>query len=99
VRAFSYRSFVAGVALVDAIGRPANAANHHPDVDLWYDGVTVRLAADDIGGLSERMSPCGRPHVATDTLCGQVCRVRVRPLDCVDLRRQRRCRGAPLGDA
>ena len=40
---FRTGSFAAGVALVDAIGRLADAANHHPDVDLRLDGVTVRL--------------------------------------------------------
>jgi 4a-hydroxytetrahydrobiopterin dehydratase len=40
---FRTGSFAAGVALVDAIGTLAEAANHHPDVDLRSDGVTVRL--------------------------------------------------------
>ncbi len=40
---FRTGSFAEGVALVDAIGRLADAANHHPDVDLRSDGVTVRL--------------------------------------------------------
>src|SRR3954471_21581354 len=52
--AFATRKFAAGVTLVDAIGRLADAANHHPDVDLRYKGVTVRLSSHDIGGLSER---------------------------------------------
>jgi 4a-hydroxytetrahydrobiopterin dehydratase len=51
---FRTGSFVAGVALVGAIGRLADAANHHPDVDLRYEGVTVRLSTHGIGGLSER---------------------------------------------
>src|SRR4029453_16588747 len=51
---FRTGSFVAGVALVDAIGRLADAANHHPDVDLRYRGVTVRLVSHDVEGLSER---------------------------------------------
>jgi 4a-hydroxytetrahydrobiopterin dehydratase len=51
---FRTGSFAAGVALVDAIGRLADAANHHPDVDLRYAGVTVRLWTHDVDGLSER---------------------------------------------
>jgi 4a-hydroxytetrahydrobiopterin dehydratase len=47
-------SFAAGVALVDAIGGLAEAAEHHPDVDLRSDGVTVRLRAHGGGRLSER---------------------------------------------
>ena len=50
---FRTGSFAAGVALVDAIGRLADAANHHPDVDLRSDGVTVRLGTDSVG-RSER---------------------------------------------
>jgi 4a-hydroxytetrahydrobiopterin dehydratase len=51
---FRTGSFAAGVTLVDAIGRLADAANHHPDVDLRYSSVTVRLTTHDVGGLSER---------------------------------------------
>jgi 4a-hydroxytetrahydrobiopterin dehydratase len=45
---FRTGSFAAGVALVDAIDRLADAANHHPDVDVRYKGVTVRLMTRDV---------------------------------------------------
>ena len=54
---FRTGSFAAGVALVDAIGRLSDAANHHPDVDLRFEGVTVRLTTttpDHFFWLSER---------------------------------------------
>ena len=51
---FRTGSFAAGVALVEAIGRLAGAADHHPDVDLRSDGVTVRLRTHDIDRLSGR---------------------------------------------
>jgi 4a-hydroxytetrahydrobiopterin dehydratase len=51
---FRTGSFAAGVALVDAIGTLADAANHHPDIDLRYHGVTVRLKTHSEGGLTER---------------------------------------------
>jgi 4a-hydroxytetrahydrobiopterin dehydratase len=51
---FRTGSFATGVTLVDAIGRLADAANHHPDVDLRYPSVTVRLTTHEAGGLSER---------------------------------------------
>jgi 4a-hydroxytetrahydrobiopterin dehydratase len=56
-RAFAYfrtGGFVSGVALVNAIGALADAANHHPDIDLRYQGVTVRLMTHEVGGLSLR---------------------------------------------
>jgi len=51
---FRTGSFAKGVALVDAIGKLADAANHHPDVDLRFRGVTVRMRTHDEGGLTER---------------------------------------------
>jgi 4a-hydroxytetrahydrobiopterin dehydratase len=51
---FRTGSFAKGVALVDAIGRLADAANHHPDVELRYSGVTVRLKTHSEDRLTER---------------------------------------------
>jgi 4a-hydroxytetrahydrobiopterin dehydratase len=51
---FRTGSFATGVALVDAIGRLADTAEHHPDIDLRSDGVTVRLRTHSNDGLSER---------------------------------------------
>ena len=51
---FHTGSFATGVELVVAIGRDADAADHHPDVDLRYDHVDVRLTSHDVGGLSRR---------------------------------------------
>lgn len=51
---FRTGSFAVGVRLVALIGSLADAANHHPDVDLRYAAVTVRLTSHDVGGLSER---------------------------------------------
>jgi 4a-hydroxytetrahydrobiopterin dehydratase len=53
---FRTGSFAAGARLVDAIGQLAGLDDHHPDVDLRWEGVTVRLATvtDDYYGLSER---------------------------------------------
>ena len=54
---FRTESFASGVALVEAIGRLADAADQHPHVDLGSDGVTVRLPAtspDHFIWLSER---------------------------------------------
>lgn len=62
---FRTGSFAAGVALVDAIGRLADAANHHPDVDLRYAGVTVRLTTHEVDGLSERDVALARQISAT----------------------------------
>src|SRR5690554_1374600 len=54
VASFRTGSFAAGVGLIDAIGELADAANHHPDVDLRFDTVTVRLVSHDVDGLTRR---------------------------------------------
>jgi 4a-hydroxytetrahydrobiopterin dehydratase len=51
---FRTGSFARGVEFVNAITVLAEAANHHPDIDLRYRGVTVRLTSHDIQGLSRR---------------------------------------------
>jgi 4a-hydroxytetrahydrobiopterin dehydratase len=51
---FRTGSFGVGVALVQAIGELAAAADHHPDVDVRPEGVTVRLFTPGVGGLSNR---------------------------------------------
>jgi 4a-hydroxytetrahydrobiopterin dehydratase len=51
---FGTGSFATGLAFVNEIGRLAEAADHHPDVELRYGSVTVWLSSHDIGGLSNR---------------------------------------------
>jgi len=53
---FRTGSFAAGARLVLAICKLAGVDDHHPDVDLRHDGVTVRLTTytDDWYGMSKR---------------------------------------------
>lgn len=51
---FRTGTFAEGVALVQVIGELAAAANHHPDVDVRPDGVTVRLFSRLPGGVTAR---------------------------------------------
>ena len=53
---FRTGSFAAGARLVQAISELAGLDDHHPDVDLRRDGVTVRLITitDDYYGMSPR---------------------------------------------
>jgi 4a-hydroxytetrahydrobiopterin dehydratase len=46
--------FAAGLALVDAIGAAAEEMDHHPDLDLRYTHVDVRLSSHDVGGITGR---------------------------------------------
>ncbi len=46
--------FAAGLALVNAIGATAEEMDHHPDLDLRYGHVDIRLSSHDVGGLTGR---------------------------------------------
>jgi 4a-hydroxytetrahydrobiopterin dehydratase len=54
VARFTTGTFGTGLRLVTRIGALAEAANHHPDVDLRYGTVTVRTWSHDVRGLSQR---------------------------------------------
>jgi hypothetical protein len=57
---------------VDAIGSLADTSNHHPEVDLRYAGLTVRLMTHEVGGLSERDIEMARsPASAAGSRSGQ----------------------------
>ncbi|GAB3083481.1 4a-hydroxytetrahydrobiopterin dehydratase [Micromonospora schwarzwaldensis] len=46
--------FAAGLALVAAVGAAAERMDHHPDLDLRYTFVDVRLWSHDVGGVTGR---------------------------------------------
>jgi 4a-hydroxytetrahydrobiopterin dehydratase len=46
--------FVAALAYVEEVGRLAEAANHHPDIDIRYNRVTLALMTHDSDGITER---------------------------------------------
>ena len=46
--------FATGLQLVGRIGELAEEANHHPDVDLRYPHVNVRLFSHDVFGVTSR---------------------------------------------
>ncbi|WP_329240980.1 4a-hydroxytetrahydrobiopterin dehydratase [Actinoallomurus sp. NBC_01490] len=46
--------FATGLAVVNAIGAAAEEMNHHPDLDLRYSHVDVRLTSHDARGVTGR---------------------------------------------
>ena len=54
VRTFDRGNFNGSIAFVNAIAAAANAADHHPDIAIAWNRVTVRLSSHDAKGLSER---------------------------------------------
>ena len=46
--------FLAGIALVDAVAAAAEAAGHHPDIDIRWRDVLFVLATHSEGGVTEK---------------------------------------------
>ena len=51
---FDTGDFVTAVTLVDAITLAAEEMNHHPDLDVAYGRLDVRLMSHDVGGVTSR---------------------------------------------
>ena len=51
---YRFDSFMDAIGFVDRIAKRAEAANHHPDLDIRYDRVVVSLTTHDAGGLTEK---------------------------------------------
>lgn len=53
-RVFEFRDFKAAMQFVNRIADAAEQANHHPDIDIRYNKVTLALVSHDAGGVTER---------------------------------------------
>ncbi|MCC7054813.1 MAG: 4a-hydroxytetrahydrobiopterin dehydratase [Gemmatimonadaceae bacterium] len=53
-KVFSLPSFPAAIAFVTRIADAAEAAQHHPDIDIRYTKVTIALSTHDSGGLTQQ---------------------------------------------
>ncbi len=54
VRTFDRGNFNGSIAFVNAIAAAANEADHHPDITIGWNQVTLRLSSHDAHGLTER---------------------------------------------
>jgi 4a-hydroxytetrahydrobiopterin dehydratase len=53
-KTFRFSSFAAAIGFVDKVAAIADAADHHPDITIRYDRVTLTLSTHDAHGLTER---------------------------------------------
>jgi 4a-hydroxytetrahydrobiopterin dehydratase len=54
VKTFAHRTFPEAILFVSAVAHLAEAADHHPDVDIRYTKVTLALTTHDSGGITAR---------------------------------------------
>jgi len=53
-RTFQFGGFPAAIAFVNRVAELAEAANHHPDIDIRYNKVSIGLSTHDEGGVTEK---------------------------------------------
>ena len=54
VRTFQFADFRASLAFVNRVGDLAEAAGHHPDIDIRYNKVHLALVTHDAGGITTK---------------------------------------------
>jgi 4a-hydroxytetrahydrobiopterin dehydratase len=53
-RVFQFANFVQAMEFVNHIAEAAEAVNHHPDILINYNQVTLTLVSHDSGGVTQR---------------------------------------------
>jgi 4a-hydroxytetrahydrobiopterin dehydratase len=53
-RTFAFDGFRGALAFVNRVGELAEAENHHPDIAIHYDRVTLRWWTHTAGGVTDR---------------------------------------------
>jgi len=53
-RAFTFKAFAEGIRFVDRVAVLADAADHHPDIDIRWTAVTMTLSTHSAGGLTAK---------------------------------------------
>ena len=52
VKVHSGKDFAASLSYVNAVGALAEEMNHHPDIDVRWNKVTLRLSTHSAGGIT-----------------------------------------------
>ena len=53
VKVVKRADFAQALELVNAVGAAAEAADHHPDIDIRWNTVTLRLTTHSAGGITD----------------------------------------------
>ena len=60
VRFWTFPNFVEALAFVNRVGKLAEDAAHHPDIDIRYNRVKLALVSHDAGGITSRDAAMAR---------------------------------------
>jgi 4a-hydroxytetrahydrobiopterin dehydratase len=53
-RVFRFPDFKLAMQFVNKVAEKAEQANHHPDIDIRYNTITMALVSHDSGGITQR---------------------------------------------
>ena len=53
-KTFDRKNFDGSMRFINAVAAEANAQDHHPDIALSWNEVTLTLSSHDVGALTER---------------------------------------------
>lgn len=53
-RTYEFPSFPAAIRFVDYVAELAESMEHHPDIDIRYNKVTLTLSTHDAGGVTTK---------------------------------------------
>ena len=53
-KTFRFADFVHAVGFVEHLAEVAEERQHHPDIDIRYNKVTLHLVSHDAGGVTQR---------------------------------------------
>ncbi len=53
-RTFTFENFIASMRFVDLVAREAERTQHHPDILIKYNRVTLGFSTHDAGGLTRK---------------------------------------------
>ena len=53
MKTFQFRNFLTGIDFVRAVAKAAEAADHHPDIDIRYTKVVCTLSTHSAGGITQ----------------------------------------------
>jgi 4a-hydroxytetrahydrobiopterin dehydratase len=57
-RTFKFKNYYEALAFVNATAWISHRENHHPDIELGYNKVTMRYSTHSVGGLTENDFIC-----------------------------------------
>lgn len=53
-KTYQFRTFMSGIDFIVAVAKAAEAADHHPDLDIRYTKIVCSLSTHSAGGITQK---------------------------------------------